>query len=269
MVDPHHRRPRLVATDLDGTVVRSDGTISARTVAALEAVEKAGSTLVFVTGRPPRWMPEVAEQTGHHGLAVCANGALVYDLHTERVIEEHLISPDVLREVMDALLREMPDVAFGVDYGLSFIYGTGYDPRWDGELTASRLVEAEELTNLPAAKLLVQHGVLDPDMLLARARAAAGDLATFTHSGYGGLLEVSAAGVSKASALARLCEERGIAAEDVLAFGDMPNDLPMLAWAGQAYAVANAHAEVLAAVPAHTASNDEDGVAQVLEKLYR
>jgi Cof subfamily protein (haloacid dehalogenase superfamily) len=261
--------PDLVATDLDGTLVRTDGTISARSVAALAAVEEAGRTLVFVTGRPPRWMREVARQTGHHGLAVCANGALVYDLHTEQVIEEYLITAEVLRDLMDVLRRELPEAAFGVDYGLSFVYGHGYDPRWDGQVTSSRLVEAAELVARPAAKLLVQHGSLDPDALLVRARKAAGELATFTHAGYGGLLEVSATGVSKASALARLCEERGIAAARVLAFGDMPNDLPMLAWAGTAYAVANAHPEVLAAVGRHTASNDEDGVAQVLEQLFR
>jgi Cof subfamily protein (haloacid dehalogenase superfamily) len=262
------RTPRLVATDLDGTVVRSDGAISSRTVAALSAVEEAGCTLVFVTGRPPRWMASVAAQTAHHGLAICANGALLYDLHTEQVIEEHLIEAGALREVVAALRRELPEVAFAVEYSQDFVCGSDYDAQWDADMAKARVVEPEELVALPAAKLLVQHRRLGPDALLARASAVAGDLATFTHSGYAGLLEVSAAGVSKATALARLCAERGIAAEDVLAFGDMPNDLPMLAWAGTAYAVANAHPDVLAAVGAHTAGNDEDGVARVLERLF-
>jgi len=262
------RPPRLVATDLDGTVVRSDDTISGRTIAALTAVEDAGSTLVFVTGRPPRWMHAVAEQTSHHGLAICANGALLYDLHTEQVIEEHLIDAQVLGEVVAALRRELPGVAFAVEYSQDFVCASDYDAHWDADMAVARVVAPEDLVALPAAKLLVQHRVLDPDALLARARTVAGELATFTHSGYGGLLEVSATGVSKASALARLCAERGIAAEDVLAFGDMPNDLRMLAWGGTAYAVANAHPEVLAAVGVQTASNDEDGVAQVLERLF-
>jgi Cof subfamily protein (haloacid dehalogenase superfamily) len=261
-------RPRLVATDLDGTLVRSDRTISARTVAALAAVEEAGAAVVFVTGRPPRWMQEVARETGHRGLAICANGALLYDLHTERVIEEHLIDPNSLRQVIASLRRELPSVAFGVDYGVDFVYDDGYLARWDAEAPGARIVSPEELVARPAAKLLIQHQELDTDTLLEHARKTAGDLATFTHSGYGGLLEVSASGVSKASALARLCEERGIPAEDVLALGDMPNDLPMLAWAGTAYAVANAHPEVLAAVRARTATNNEDGVAQVLERFF-
>ena len=77
---------RMVACDLDGTIVRADGTVSPRTVAALAACERAGVRVVFVTGRPPRWMAPVAAATGHHGIAVCANGAIVYDLAAERVI---------------------------------------------------------------------------------------------------------------------------------------------------------------------------------------
>jgi hydroxymethylpyrimidine pyrophosphatase-like HAD family hydrolase len=82
------------------------------------------------------------------------------------------------------------------------------------------------------------------------------------------MIEISATGVTKASTLAALCEERGLGPNDVLAFGDMPNDLPLLAWAGQAYAVANAHPAVLEAVAMHTASVEDDGVAQVLERIF-
>src|SRR3954453_21932086 len=77
--------PRVVATDLDGTIVRSDGTISPRPRGALTAAESAGAMVVIVTGRPPRWLQGIADETGHRGLAICANGALVYDLHTEQV----------------------------------------------------------------------------------------------------------------------------------------------------------------------------------------
>src|SRR5690606_27640013 len=97
--------PRLVATDLDGTALRSDGTISPRTAAAFARVEDAGGTLVFVTGRPPRWMGGLAGAVRHHGLAICANGALVYDLHSEEVVEAHLIEPDVLEESVYRLRR--------------------------------------------------------------------------------------------------------------------------------------------------------------------
>jgi hydroxymethylpyrimidine pyrophosphatase-like HAD family hydrolase len=121
----------------------------------------------------------------------------------------------------------------------------------------------------PAIKLMLRHGELSADALLARARAVCGHLAEFSHSSASdALLEISAAGVSKASALARLCRRHGIAPSEVVAFGDMPNDLPLLGWAGHAVAVANAHPDVIAAADEVTTSNDGDGVARVLERLF-
>src|SRR5207248_956601 len=105
--------------------------------------------------------------------------------------------------------------------------------------------------------------------LLTRAREIVGDMAELTHSNAGdGMLEISAFGVSKASTLARLCERQGIGPEEVIAFGDMPNDLAMLRWAGHAVAVANAHPDVLAAADEVTAAHDEAGVSLVLERLF-
>jgi len=258
--------PQLVATDLDGTLVRSDGTVSARTVRALRAVERAGAAVVFVTGRPPRWLAEVVEATGHTGLAVCANGAVLYDLHTERVLETFPLAEEVGLAVVRALRAALPEVGFAVETEAGFGHEAGYVPRWPPP--QARVAPVEELLDAPAVKLLARHGGLDADELLAAAREVVGDLVECTHSSRDGLVEISASGVSKASTLARVCAERGLGAPDVLAFGDMPNDLPMLAWAGTPYAVANAHPDVLAAVPRRTASNDEDGVAQVLERLY-
>lgn len=262
------KRPELVATDLDGTVIRRDGTVSDRTRAALSMVEEAGSVVVFVTGRPPRWMHEVAEQTDHRGLAVCANGALLYDLHNESVLASHLISADALHDVCDAIRRELPDVDFSVERDTEFVHEPQYVMPWDSGMPWVRAAPIEELCGKPAAKLLVHHATMEPDDLLALVRAAADGLAEFTHSSRIGIIEVSALGVSKASGLAQVCEERGIAAADVVAFGDMPNDLPMLAWAGVAYAVANAHPDVLATVDNIAPAVDDDGVAQVLETLF-
>lgn len=257
---------RLVATDLDGTVVRSDGTISDRTVAALRRAEAGGVPVVFVTGRPPRWMAEVARRTGHTGLAICANGALVYDLHTERVVAEHPLAVEVGHEVVRRLRAALPDLGFAVENADGFSHDPAYRPRWDVD-AERRIAPVEELLASPAVKLLARHEAMPPDELLAAAREVVGDLAELTHSSDEGLLEVSAGGVSKATTLATLCAERGIGAEGVVAFGDMPNDLALLAWAGRPYAMGNAHPSVLAAVARHTLSNDEDGVAVVLEEL--
>jgi Cof subfamily protein (haloacid dehalogenase superfamily) len=262
------RLPSVVATDLDGTLIRSDGTVSERTRQVLAAVEDAGSLVVFVTGRPPRWMGPVVEQTGHRGLAVCANGALIYDLHTEAVVEEHLLQPEIATEVVRALREALPGLTFAVERGTrGFAHEPAYRPGWD---QPDKLVaELDAILAEPMAKLLARHGELDPDTLLHQAREIVGDLATLTHSSRDGLLEISAVGISKASTLELLCHQRGYDAVDVLAFGDMPNDIPMLAWAHWSVAVANAHPDVTAVVADMTASNDDDGVARVLERWVR
>jgi Cof subfamily protein (haloacid dehalogenase superfamily) len=260
--------PRLVGSDLDGTIVRSDGTISARTVAALDAVERAGATFVMVTGRPTRWMKVVAEQTGHHGIAICANGAIVYDLHAEKVLQSFLLSASLGREVAAALREAIPGIAFAVERAdAPFAHEATYVPRWD---SADQRTQApiDELLSADVVKLLARHESLGSDDLLAAALAAVGDAATLTHSSSDGLLEISAAGISKATGLAMLASERGLSASDVVAFGDMPNDLPMLTWAGHGVAVANAHPSVLAAADEITGSNDDDGVAQVLDRWF-
>jgi Cof subfamily protein (haloacid dehalogenase superfamily) len=261
--------PRVVATDLDGTIVRSDGTISARTRAALTAAEAAGAMVVIVTGRPPRWLEGIAQETGHHGLAICANGALVFDLHTEEVVESHPLEVAVARQLVNELRAAIPGLAFGVErVDLGFAHEPTYHPRWttdDGTVVA----DIETLLSAPVAKVLGRHEDMGSDDLLARARAVVGgELATMTHSSRDGLLEISAAGISKASTLETVCAERGYGAADTIAFGDMPNDLPMLAWAGHSVAVANAHPEVLDAADEVTASNDDDGVAAVLERWF-
>jgi Cof subfamily protein (haloacid dehalogenase superfamily) len=259
--------PRLVASDLDGTLVRSDLSVSDRTREVLARVEASGALFVMVTGRPPRWMAPVAEATGHRGVAVCANGALVYDLHTEQVVRSSLIDAEAATEVVAALRREVPGISFAVEKGPGgFGREATYLPRWDnGEVVVAPV---EELIASGVVKLLARHEELGSDELLVRARACLGDSAECTHSTSDGLLEISASGISKASGLASLAEEWQVPAADAIAFGDMPNDLPMLAWAGRSVGMANAHPEVLTAVDEVTASNDDDGVAQVLERWF-
>jgi Cof subfamily protein (haloacid dehalogenase superfamily) len=261
--------PRVVATDLDGTVVRSDGTISARTKNALTAAADAGAMVVIVTGRPPRWLRGIAEATGHHGLAICANGAIVWDLHDERVVASYPIDVDTVRDIASVLRKEFPDLGFAVEsIDARFGHEPSYRPRWSTD-DQTLVAELEALLSQPVAKLLARHEGLSADELLAGARTVvAEELATLTHSSREGLLEISAAGVTKASTLTALCAQHGFGPEDVVAFGDMPNDLPMLAWAGRSIAVGNAHPEVLHAVDEVTASNDDDGVAQVLERWF-
>jgi Cof subfamily protein (haloacid dehalogenase superfamily) len=261
---------RLAATDLDGTLLRSNGTVSRRTCEAMRSAEAAGIVLALVTGRPPRWMAPVARATGHTGVAICANGALLYDLHTEQVVGSTLLEATVALATVAALRDGVPGLSFAAEFTPGFGHEASYRHGWDLGEVAVRVGAAEELLDQPVVKLLARHPTMARDELLALARELVGaDVTVTSSSTTEALLEISAPGVTKASALAGLAGRLGITAEEVVAFGDMPNDLPMLAWAGRAVAVANAHPDVLALADEITASNDDDGVALVLERLAR
>ncbi|MFL6071165.1 MAG: HAD family hydrolase [Actinomycetes bacterium] len=260
-------RPRLIATDLDGTIVHDDGSVSKRTLAALQAAMEAGIRVVFVTGRPPRWMRVVAEETGHRGIGVCANGAYVYDMHTELVVETFAMDADVARVGVKRVREAIPGVAFAVETSAGFAHEPHYHPRWDTHDPLG-IGPIETFFTHTIVKLLARaDGIPGDEMLLAASSVLEGVLEV-THSNVNdSLLELSALGVNKATTLARLAEGWGIAREEVIAFGDMPNDAELLRWAGRGYAVGNAHAHALEAADEHAPSIHEDGVAQVIERL--
>ncbi len=258
---------RAVASDLDGTLLRSDGTLDERSRGALAALREAGIPLVLCSARPARWIEPLAAQTGHGGVAVCANGAVLWDLDAGAALEVEALAPPVAAEIVARLRPALPHAAWAVERAHGFGHEPSYEPRWP--VPADTVVDTVEgLVRQPAVKLMLRDPERSADALLATARELIGDLAHCSHSSSAdSLLEIAAAGVSKATALARVCERRGIAAEHVVAFGDMPNDLPMLEWAGHGVAVANAHPAVLAAADEVTAANDDAGVARVIERL--
>jgi hydroxymethylpyrimidine pyrophosphatase-like HAD family hydrolase len=260
--------PRLVACDLDGTLLRGDGTPSARSVQAVNAVQEAGVRFVVATARPPRWLHDLLDVVGEHGLAICSNGAFSYDVMTRRVLRERTMSPQTVLEVVAAVREVLPHVAFAVENRVGF----GREPSYLDLYTpppGTPIADIAELIDPPPGKLLARSPDLAADEFLEAVVAAVGDRAIVAFSGVGGLAEISAPGVTKAAVLQEWCGEWGIDASDVYAFGDMPNDLPMLTWAGTSYAVANAHPLVHAAATNSCPSNDEDGVASVLEEVAR
>jgi Cof subfamily protein (haloacid dehalogenase superfamily) len=261
--------PRLIATDLDGTLLRDDKTVSRRTIDALAAAEAAGVEVFFVTGRPARWMDVVSRHLAGHGLAIVANGAAVHDLRAGTAVETFPLPAGDALAFASALREAVPGTSFAVERTEVFQREPGYEAlEPDGVRAPAGLDELLRAdSDQPLLKLLARHPALDPDDFLAAAASLAGRRVEVTRSSDSALLEISGAGVSKASTLAKCCAERGVTAAEVVAFGDMPNDLAMLEWAGTSYAVANAHPRVLAATTHRAPSNDEDGVAQVIERL--
>lgn len=257
---------RLVATDLDGTLVHSDGTITARTAQALVAAEQAGVLVVFVTGRPLRWAVDVFDHVGGHGLAIVSNGALLWDVAGEAPVAERAIAVDVLAEVSERLRAAVPGTHYAVETLAGIGLESGFLERYPVPDGARRGTFAQ-IADRPAYKLLARHEELAPQEFWDAAREAVGDLVEVTWSSATTLLEISGYGVTKASTLASFCSERGISAAEVVAFGDMPNDLPMLEWAGTSYAMANAHPTVREIADHLAPSNNEDGVAQIIERV--
>ncbi len=260
-------RPRLVASDLDGTLLRSDGTVSDRTVAAIATCEAAGATVVLATGRPPRWIHAIGEKLDHRGIAVCANGALVYDLHRREVVSSDTIDLGVAAQIVERVRRDWPGAVFAVES----VAHLGLEPGWPVNFPlpeGTRVGDAMELLTSPPVKILARLDGHAIEAALAHTAQELTGLAEVTWSGGQHLLEMSAPGITKGVALAALAERLGIPASAAIAFGDMPNDLGMLRWAGRGLAVANAHETVRAAADGVVGSNDEDGVAVELEAVF-
>lgn len=286
-------RTRLIASDIDGTILSyasaQTGVVTERTVAAFRATRAAGVQVVLVTGRPVRWLKPVADALGGIGPVICSNGAVVYDLAEGRLLREDPIATPTVFSVQ-ARIREIdPHASFAaetlqkVHAEPPFLVDSLFfeeDRRRAAGVTDDMLSLGpleETLATGGAAgdahaprvvKLLAKTTAMDADAFLEEVRARAGHLVTVTHSAPGvSLLELSAKGVDKAAALQRFAAAEGIAREEVIAFGDMPNDIEMLQWAGTSWAVGSAHPMARSAAQHLTADCDEDGVAQVLEDL--
>jgi hypothetical protein len=221
-------------------------------------------------------LDEVIEQTGQVGVAVGANGAVLYDLAQAEVLRRHAMAPDLLAELTGELRTRFPEVHFAAETADGFAAEPGYvhdwaiNPRHDrlGRPMPAPLVgPLNQVIAEPAVKLLAKDRGADADEYLLLAEAVVGPRASVTHSSAYGLLEISAPGVTKASGLAEVADLHGVSAAEVVAIGDMPNDVPMLRWAGRSYAVANAHAAARAAADEVVSSNDDDAVAALIESL--
>ena len=263
------KRPKLIGTDLDGTIVAHYGFISERTKIAFAAANAAGVHIYFVTGRPIRWMKEIAENF-NFGLGICGNGAMLYDFKEEKILEEWLFSVQAQLETVKRLRELIPHVTFAVEVDQQFHREKKYVPRWDIGADNVGAEKIEELIKRPALKMLARcaHGEFTSDQMLALASKALVGIATVTHSNStDSLLEISADGVSKGATLGKMAARHGLTADDCVTFGDNPNDFSMLSWAGRSWAMADGHPDLMKHAKFQTDAHQEDGVAKVIERL--
>ncbi|WP_017582434.1 HAD family hydrolase [Nocardiopsis valliformis] len=263
--------PRVIATDLDGTLLNQSGQVSARNHRALTAAVDAGIKVVIVTARPPR-ATETFAAMFDCAAVVCGNGA-----HTqlpgaaEPMVRA--IDRDTSGTIVEKLRLALPELGFGVETGTEFYHDADYhlEPWVPREWVSGVLDDTDALLTAatPVAKLTARSNTYPVHLMYEAAVSSVGSLAEATYSGGAGLVEISAAGVNKGSTLAMLCESWGVSREEVVAFGDMPNDRSALTWAGSGYAMSSGHPELLdPALGLKVApSSFEDGVGRVVEGL--
>jgi Cof subfamily protein (haloacid dehalogenase superfamily) len=267
--------PALIACDVDGTLFDDDESITPRTRDAVLAAVDSGARFILATGRPPRWISPVVDALGFAPMAVCANGAVIYDSATDRVVSARTLPVDTLTELAELATRVLPGAGLAVERigerahdaaTPQFVSSPGYEHAWLNPDNTE--VSIDDLLSAPAIKLLIrQAGARSADMAAALAKHV-GIEGEITYSTDNGLVEIVPLGTSKATGVEELARPLGIGNDEVVAFGDMPNDIPMLLWAGLGVAMGNAHPEVLAAADEVTAPNSDDGVARVLERWW-
>lgn len=276
--------PRLIVSDIDGTFIDSAGRVSPRLRSVVARAVDAGARFCLATGRPHRWLIPILEQLPFTPVCVCANGAVVYDPAEDLVVHAFELAPDAMAEAVEAVEHVFTPIARerGITYGYGvervgssaldpedecFLITPTYNPdAWDSRFG---VVDKQTLVSVPAAKLLVRcHEMTSAQMYELIAPIIDADVAHVTYSMDEGLIELSRPGVNKAAGVAVLAERYGVDASEAIAFGDMPNDLEMLAWAGTGVAMANAAPQLIDVADHVTATNDEFGVAIVLEQWF-
>jgi Cof subfamily protein (haloacid dehalogenase superfamily) len=262
---------RLLALDLDDTLLRSDLTISYRTRNAVKKAEAAGVTVVLASGRVSAALERYASLLGMHkrpGYLICNNGTVVQESMTGEVIHEAMLDVKTALIAYDLANAEGFPVQI-YDDGIMYVSRHNEFSAYDQKLTGLKQVVVENfrgMVNGGCHKLLIPG---DP-MLLAPLESImrnyfGGSITIFTSKPY--FLEILPARTDKGAALAMVAEKLGISREEVLAVGDSMNDEAMIRWAGIGIAMLNGDERIKKIAYAVTEKdNDEDGVAEVINK---
>ena len=261
-------RPRLLVLDVDGTLLTSDGTLTTRTRQALRAADGAGWHVALVTGRPLPYVLPLVRELAVGEFVVAANGATVAEVDTGAVLYQASLPGRLVRSVLTQARQAIPDLRLAITTADRFHVEAGFDL-----LAPLTKVDAVVVPDArPGPDDIVHSTVLfvlgaDAIGLLQLLAPVVPPEIHISPSGLPGSVELTPPGVHKGSGVAHLCERVGVERDDVVAFGDGLNDHEMLTWAGHGVAMGNADAETKVIADEVTASNDDDGVAVVVERL--
>lgn len=273
------RAPRLIVSDIDGTLLDRNHRVPKRNREAVSRAVAAGAEFALATGRPFRWIMPVLEQLPVRPVCVTSNGAVIYDSAEDRVLSAHELSPEALAETVNVASRVLQPLG-GAGFGAERAGGSLLDPVEELFVVESHysenalfegfgLVSVGELVAKPAVKLLIRNTDYSaPELYELVAPHIDPELAHVTYSMSEGVLEVAAPNVTKRRGIQWLAEHHDIAREDIIAFGDMPNDIEMLEWAGFGVAMENADPALVDVSDATTLPHHQSGVAKVLEHWF-
>ena len=260
---------RLIATDMDSTLLNENSELSPRTVRAVQRVMEAGARFVIASGRMYETARPFAEQLQTNAPMIVFNGGMVCEWRDGAPLFKTDIPVETARAV--CAMAEARGVFIQYFPERGFFYDRR-DPAVCDEYEA-RINFVGEETGVPLSRWIDKSAMKllalgeSASLLALREEICArfsGLSLMLSHPTY---LEIVSAGVDKGNALRVLCEQLGIAREEVAAFGDADNDLGMLEYAGRGYIMKNAEGPLRSRIALHAPANDKDGVAQVLEEL--
>lgn len=261
---------RLIATDIDGTLLGPDHRVTQRTIEALRAASDAGVEVVAATGRSHWSAVPLIEPIGCVRWLLASNGATLFDLSTGEIVEQSLLDGDTVRTVATTLNDEFVGLGYSWETSEGVFQDEAFRAIRSRTFPSQKIARRATVEFEPGAdelaKMMVLHPTLADTAWFEASRPHIPTHLSFATSGLA-FVEITSALADKGIALAALCDRLGVAQQHTVTFGDQVNDLGMLGWAGRGYAMANAHAEA-AEVASHRAPHHlDDGVAQIVEQL--
>ncbi len=254
----------LIAVDLDGTLFNTDHQISPRTLDTLAMLTERGHSVVIVTGRSSHSALPKLLSIPAGALLVCSNGAYEYDLAKQEIVWANYLAASTAVAIKQRIIDQIPSASFGWESKK----GLNYEPKFIHEAGGAHTLEQggchDHSIQNDVLKIFARTPDRKGDELAKHLLPILNNEFEVSTSG-APFVEITAAGVNKGNALAKVASNLGFKSDRTIAFGDNHNDLSMLRWAGESVAMGNAVIEVQAVANSMTSTNSEDGVAHFLE----
>ena len=269
IAEPQANQIKLVALDLDGTLLRSDKRLSKRAVEAIRETRRRGVRVVIASARPPRSVREIYEHLELDDVQVNYNGALIYDQLRRRNLYHRPLEANLVKRIVKVARRADRKLVVSVE-----ILDKWYTDHFDESLPTETSLKffpdfvgpLESFVHIPATKLLLLAPPKRLEKVTKTIHAKFGPMIGMAVSDKH-LLQIVHPRVDKGRAISKIARKYGVARQQVMAIGDAPNDRQMLKWAGLGVAVENAWPTVREAADVIVPSNDDDGVVVALEKF--